>query len=233
MQQHPSLAKSKFNVMLELTQEESPNMAAMRTIVTFSIVDHTLREQIISLLVNIFRTADSRVRRLAAQNYDNSKGDGLLIDAIFSKTEKKQTVLEAEYADDCLVRIPALRLLENIVCVDPAYLPEVFAILQKCTEENEQYLVKREALNVLTCLVENNHGYKPEIVAIANKTVRNKETYIKEAALCLLSAILSADDQYTSNQEVLENIQKLSQDKHVKVRQLATELINKYSLKKR
>ncbi len=230
VKKYPSITKKKYDALVTLVQDEQPNMLAIAHLISFANIDHQYLKKPFSLLINIFQTTDARVDNLAAQNYANSKGDGLLIDAMFSKTEKKQAVLEAQFVDDSSVRIPALRLLQEMVCVDPAYLPEVFAILQKCTEEHERSLVKREALNVLACVVKNNYGYMPEIVAIANKAIQNKEAYIKEAALGLLNAILGADDKYTTNQEILENIQKLSQDKHVKVRQLATDLLNKYSL---
>lgn len=230
MQKYPSITKKKYDALVTLVQDEQPNMLAIAHLVSFAKKDHQYLKKPFSLLINIFQATDARVDNLAAQNYANSKGDGLLMDAMFSKAEKKQAVLEAQFADDCLVRIPALRLLENIVCVDPSYLPEVFATLQKCTGAHERSLVKKEALDVLVCVVKNNYGYTPEIVAIANKAVQDKEAYIKEAALDLLSAILEADDEYTTNQEISKNIQKLSQDKHVKVRQLATDLLNKYSL---
>ncbi len=232
IQQHPSLTKNRFNLMLDLAQDENPNMYAMTKTVTFAIVDQSLREQIVSLLIDIFRTTDLRVRKRASIDYLDRRSHGFIVDAIFSEADKKVAARTAQATDDLLVRVPALWLLQKMACVDPSYLPKIFPIFQRCTREGEQNGIKQEALSILACLVQNHHGYTPEIVEIANQAAQNEYAYIREAALHLLSTVLAVDDQYANDQEVLENIKRLSQDKHAKVQQLAKKLLAEYAPEK-
>ena len=82
VQQHPSLARERIDALLEFAQGEEQNMSAMRTLLTFSAVDPSVREQTFALLINILRTTNVRVRKQAIQNYAVRESDGLLMDAM-------------------------------------------------------------------------------------------------------------------------------------------------------
>ena len=241
--EHPSITTERYDTLVTLAQRTHPNMLAIAHLLPFSIIDHQYLKKPFALLTSTLELTDARVRKQAEIIYyrdhitRNIPGGltGLLVsvivDAATESTTKKLCMQEAQRNDDVAIGIPALRLLEEITTLDATYLSPALTIFQKClVPKKENDCIQKEVLDVLARVVTKDGTCILKVIDMVTPHVYNKHTYVREATLNLLGTVLNIDAQHAQNEKVLDSLHKFGQDKHGTVRQLAKELLNKYSL---
>jgi hypothetical protein len=240
--EHPSITTARYDTLVTLAQSMHPNMLAIAHLLPFSIIDHQYLKKPFALLTSTLELTDARVHKQAEIIYyrrttQNITGGltGLLasviVDTATKGITKKLCIQEAQSNDDMAIGIPALRLLEEITTLDTTYLSTALTIFQKClVPKKENDWTQKEVLDILARIVTKDDTCILKVIDIVTPHVHNKHTYVREATLNLLGTVLNIDAQHAQNEKVLDSLHKFSQNKHVKVRQLAKELLNKYSL---
>ncbi len=244
---YPSITNARYDTLVTLVQSAHPNMLAIAHLLPFSIIDHQYLKKSLSLLTSILEFTDTRIHKQAKLIYHRDHTtrnikEGLMgsltgllastiVDAATQKTTKKLCMQEAQRNDDVAIGIPALRLLEEITTLDNTYLSTVLTILQKCLDpKKENDCIQKEVLDILTRIITKDDTCILKVIDMVTPHVYNKHMYVREATLELLGTVLNIDAQYARNEKVLDSLHKFRRDKHAKVRQLAKELLNKYSL---
>ena len=242
IQNYPSVASKKYDALITLVKSTDPNMLAIAHLLPFAAIDHQYLKEPFSLLTSIIEFTDARVRNQAEliyhRDHKNSTGvagglTGLLASAIVDvathKTTKKLSMERAKINDDITTGIPALRLIREIVILDPTSLPAALTIFQKhLGNKKESASLQEEALNGLAYMVAENNADTSKVIDMATPHAQNKSVDVKKATLNLLETILSTQEQHAQNTKVLDSLHILSQDNHVKIRKHAQALYEKY-----
>jgi hypothetical protein len=242
MQKYPSVTNKKYNALTTLVTSEDSNMLAIAHLLPFAAVDQQYLKEPFSLLTSILEFTDARVQNQAELIYYRDHNNsttisggltgllaGTIVDAATQKTTRRLCMERAKNNDDNTIGIPALRLIREMILLDPAMLPAALTIFQKhLGNEEESASLQEEVLNVLTCMVTENDTDTLKVIDMATPHAQNRSADVRKATLNLLETILSTEEQSAQNTKVLDSLHLLSQDKHVKIRKHAQALYKKY-----
>jgi len=242
VQKYPSVANKKHDVLIALVKSTDPNMLAIAHLLPFAAIDHQYLKEPFSLLTSIIEFTDARVRNQAEliyhRDHKNSTGvagglTGLLAGAIVNvatqEVTRKQCMKQAKYNDDNTIGIPALRLIKEIVTLDPTSLPAALPIFQKhLGNKKESASLQKEVLDLLAYMVTENDADTLRVIDMATPHAQNESSDARKATLNLLDTMLTTQEQCAQNEKILNSLHILSQDKHAKIREHAQALYEKY-----
>ncbi len=221
---------------------------ALVYLTALTTVDYQHTAPLLTLFKNILEATNTRVQILTDREYSEkqraeiagnaSKGltgliSGVLVDTIFESKQKKLIKNVVICRDDRDVRVPLLRLFQEITAYNKSCLPEVHATIQKILlDKNEKSDIARaEALETLAHIVSQDASYRSEAMLMVDRHTKEQSTYIRKSTFRLLQTILKAGGQYATDAKVLDTLNKFAKDRDTQIQKEAGELLSTYTSK--